>query len=466
MPIQHRHNLSVKLIAIAVIITTALSYSCGSKSNTADTGDGNRLPDTLVVGTLYSPTSYFLYKGNIMGYNYDLITRFAKDRKIAVRFEVMRSMSAMLDSLNSSKIDVIAYNIPITAEYNERIEHCGVENITYQVLVQPVKKGGKLITDVTELVGKDIYVEKDSKYESRLHNLNDELGGGLKIHSISRDTIMSEDLIEMVADGEIPLTVVDSDIAKLDHTYYSNIDISLEVSFPQRSAWAVRKNAKWLADSIDSWASQTEIKDTARSLFRHYFETDKSIKEAEINMRLLKKGIISQYDDFFRKYAATIGWDWKLLAAQCYVESSFDPKAVSWAGAKGVMQLMPATARRYGLDSNTVEDPESCIKAATRHISGLDKSLTPYISDKTERNKFILAAYNSGIAHIYDAIALAKKFGRNPHIWNGNVSRTLLMKAHPEYYNDPVCKYGYFRGTQTVKYVDEVMRIYHLYKRF
>ncbi len=454
----------LKIAIFALLCGMMPLLSCRQRSHSRE-GDDKSLPDTLVVGTLYSPTSYFLYKGDYMGYNYDLITRFARDKHLAVRFDVVRSVTALMNKLDSAKIDIIAYNIPITAEYNELIRHCGVENITRQVLVQPLKEGKQEITDITQLVGKEVYVEKGSKYESRLKNIDNELGGGIRIHTIARDTIMSEDLIEMVANGSIPLTIVDSDIAQLDHTYYSNIDINLEVSFPQRSSWAVRKSEKWLADSIDRWANQKTIKDFAHSLFHHYFETSKSTTGAAIDIKKLKRGIVSRFDKYFKESAAQIGWDWKLLAAQGYVESNFNPEAVSWAGARGVMQLMPATARRYGLGSN-IADPQSNIDAAARIIRDLDKSLSKYVSEEEERKKFILAAYNSGISHIYDAIALAKKFGKNPKIWKGNVSEALLMKAYPEYYNDEVCKYGYFRGRQTVKYVDEVMRTYHLYKRY
>lgn len=458
-------NLRHIIVPVLMSLMICCNYSCGNQSD-IKRNETYALPDTLVVGTLYSPTSYFIYKGDVMGYNYDLMTKFANDKGIVVKFEIFRNMPSLLEELDSAKIDVIAYNIPVTAEYNQKIEHCGLENITTQVLVQTLENGRRAITDVTQLAGKEVYVERGSKYEARLVNLNDEIGGGIKIHTIARDTLMQEDLIEMVADGDIPLTIVDNDIAKLDHTYYPNIDISLNVSFPQRSSWAVRKSDKWLADTINLWAQQKSVVDAGLSLFHHYFETNKVSVEGEINIRLLKKGIISHYDEFFKENAELIGWDWKMLAAQGYVESNFNPQAVSWAGARGVMQLMPATARRYGLDDNNITDPECNIKAAAKLVSDLDKALTKYVPDKEERIKFILAAYNSGIAHIYDAIALARKFGKNPQVWNENVSEALLMKAYPEYYNDEVCKYGYFRGRQTVSYVSEVMRIYHLYKRY
>ena len=452
-------------IALACCIVCLLSgiISCRKSTGKNSNDSINKIPDTLIVGTLYSPTSYFLYKGDMMGYNYDLVQRFASDKGIAVKFKVFKNISGLISDLDSAKIDLIAYNIPITAEFKGRVLHCGNENVTTQVLVQ--KKGKEKITDVTELVGKEIYVEKNSKYESRLRNLNNEIGGGIKIHTIDRDTLMLEDLIEMVSNSEIPMTIVDSDIAQLDHTYYSNIDISLEVSFPQRSSWAVAQSSKWLADSIDSWAKTPQITELGKRLFHHYFESNKIYNRTNKSFKFLRKGKISPYDDFFKESAKIIEWDWRLLAAQGYVESRFDPYAVSWAGARGVMQMMPGTARHYGLDANSITDPKSSIHAATLSIRDLNKSLAKYVKDPHERKRFILAAYNSGIAHIYDAIALAKKYGKNPQIWHGNVSEALLMKGNPDYYNDEVCKYGYFRGKQTVTYVKEVEEAYEIFKQ-
>ena len=110
-----------------------------------------------------------------MGYHYDLISQFAKDKNIPIKFKVMRNMGALLSLLDSAKIDIIAYNVPATAEYKDKMRHCGFENITTQVLVQPIYPNVAPISDVTQLVGKEIYVEKNSKYESRLKNLNNEL---------------------------------------------------------------------------------------------------------------------------------------------------------------------------------------------------------------------------------------------------------------------------------------------------
>lgn len=434
-------------------------YSCAVEGGTgAKNEDGDyQFPDTLKVGTLYSPTSYFIYREETMGYDYDLISRLASDKNIKLSIEVAPNLNSLVEMLDSGYIDLIAYEIPITAEYKSRVLPCGIENITYQVLVQP-KSGDKRINDVTELVGRDVYVEKDSKYQHRLDNLNSELGGGINIHPIDRDTLISEELIEMVSDGKIPLTIVDSDIARLNKTYFNDLDITLKVSFPQRSAWGVTPSKEWLADSINQWMSQEQPQKTQAWLLKRYFELSKN-EVSSANFKF-NGGRISAYDKLFKKYAKEIDWDWRLLAAQGFTESRFDTMVVSWAGARGIMQIMPSTARAYGLSTDKIANPDANISTAVKIIKSLNKSLEKYVPDEKERLKFIVGAYNSGIAHVYDAIALAKKYGKNPQVWDGNVAEAILMKSKPEYYNDEVCKYGYFRGRQTVTYVEQVMKFY------
>ena len=164
------------------------------------------MPDTLRVGTLYSPTTFFIYKGDTLGYEYERINNFAQDKNLKVKFIITNNLPHMIELLDSGKIDIIAYEVPIINEYKEQVIPCGSENITNQVLVQP--KSSNLITDAIQLIGKDIYVEMGSKYESRLKNLDNEVGGGIIIHSISPDSAVTEDLIEMVADKKIPFTIV------------------------------------------------------------------------------------------------------------------------------------------------------------------------------------------------------------------------------------------------------------------
>lgn len=457
--------LSAMLFALAMV-------GCGGKqtgSAEIDNEKSKQLPDTLRVATLYSPTSYFLYRDQEMGYDYSLVSQMAADKGMAVKLTIAPSLPAMIEMLDSGEVDLVAYEIPVTAEYKHTVVPCGPEYITTQVLVQPLVNGKPLITDETQLIGKDIFVESESKYLARLKNLDSELGGGIHIHEVARDTLITEDLVGMVSEGEIPLTVVDSDIARINKTYYRDLDVSLPLSFPQKASWGVAPGREWLADSINAWFDGETPRRRQAELLKRYFELSKDDTgidtETTSHFSLdLSKGHISPYDSFFKATAKKINRDWRILAAIGYAESGYNNKAVSWAGARGLMQIMPRTAAAYGLSVSRIEEPEGNIQTAGKIFADLDRALAKKVPDPQERLKFIIGAYNSGLGHIYDAIALAEKYGRNPRVWDGNVEQTLLMKSNPEYYSDPVVRNGYFGGRHTVAYVKKVMGLYSQFK--
>lgn len=453
-----------KVNELIVALMAILVCSCGSadkKRAAADTDDGlsHRLPDTLKVATLYSPTSYFIYRDTPMGYDYSLLQALAGEKRLEIDLHIASSLSDAVKMLDAGAVDLIAYEVPVTSEYKDKLIHCGPENVTSQVLVQPASSDS-LITDVTQLVGRDVYVEAGSKYLQRMENLNAELGGGIIIHSVDRDTLITEDLIKMVSEYYIPLTVVDSDIARINKTYYPELDITMEVGFPQRSRWAVNKKHQWLADSIDAWIKTDIPRRKNDTLLKRYFELSKNPLDQSETILDLSTGRISPYDHLFMEYTRDTDIDWRLMAAIGHVESGYENDAQSWAGAQGIMQIMPSTARAYGVDPSRLIDPATSIALAVKIVTDLDQSLASRVPDRTERIKFVLASYNAGLGHIADAIALAKKTGHDPERWFGNVEAALALKSNPQYYNDPVCKCGYFRSTQTTEYVHNVLDIY------
>lgn len=225
--------------------------------------------------------------------------------------------------------------------------------------------------------------------------------------------------------------------------------------------WAVADYNKELADTLDNWFRPAML-DEVRREQRMMFST-RSITRHTYSPFLNKSaGIISCYDPLFRKYAPVARWDWRLIAAQCYQESCFDPKARSWAGACGLMQIMPSTAARLGLPLAQIYEPESNMAAATKFIAQLMSSFND-ITDAEQRRLFVLASYNAGPLHIRDAMALTRKNGRNPHRWN-EVAHYVLALQSPAYYNDPVVKYGYMRGSETVDYVERIRQRYAQYR--
>lgn len=256
--------------------------------------------------------------------------------------------------------------------------------------------------------------------------------------------------------------------------FADSLGVRLRIDVCRDSAELRRRLAEGEADLV-AWPTPGEIEvgaekpELAEELALWYHpDRIAAAKKEEQNLLTVKKvrrrifspmldkrgGIISHYDQYFIAYSRDIRWDWRLLAAQCYQESTFDPKAVSFAGAKGLMQIMPGTADHLGVSRSRLYEPEANIAAATKYIAKLQRTFAD-IGDHYERTNFVLASYNGGAHHIRDAMALAKRDGKNNHRW-GEVAPYVLKLAQPKYYNDPLVKYGYMRGSETVDYVSKI----------
>ena len=197
-------------------------------------------------------------------------------------------------------------------------------------------------------------------------------------------------------------------------------------------------------------------------LYNKYFNNRHSYRSIHSEYYTLGSGKISEYDDAIRKESERIGWDWRLLASVIYQESRFNPEAVSWAGAFGLMQLMPVTAKSYGITAES--SPEEHIKAGASFLQWLDDRFKDAIPDPTERVKFVLASYNIGLGHIQDARRLAERYGSDPNVWFGSVDQWLLKKSEPVYYSDQVVRHGFARGIETYNFVRDILDRYEHYK--
>ena len=218
-----------------------------------------------------------------------------------------------------------------------------------------------------------------------------------------------------------------------------------------KNHWLVNKEAVELAHSIDEWYSPDLLQQTIR-----VSKSNNITRRTERPIMLdASTGRISQYDTLFQRYAAIVGWDWRLLVAQCYQESAFDPQAISWAGAQGLMQIMPSTAAHLGINASDVFEPEKNIEAGVRYLKELNQAFSD-IRPQSARIPYVLAAYNGGVNHIRDAMALTRKYGKSDKAWR-EVEPYVLLLSQPQYYNDPVVTSGYLRGKETHSYVRAIM---------
>ncbi len=404
-----------------------------------------------------------------MGYQYELLNLLAEHLGVRLEVVVNNSIDESFKCLLNNNCDLIAINLTVTRERGRIVDFTEPHSQTRQVLVQRKPENWRymtrseldthIITGPLELAGKTVYVQSHSAYASRLRNLMEEIGDTIIIKEVDQ---VAEQLITMVAKGKIDYTVSDENVAMVNQTYFDNLDIGTAISFSQNLAWAVRKGDHHLRDSVNRWLRDFRSTVEFRLLYAKYFRNQRSARIVQSDFYVLASGRISPYDELIRKYSKEIDWDWRLLASMIYQESRFLPDANSWAGASGLMQLMPNTARRFGVGDIT--DPEENIRAGVRYIAWLDEILRDRIPEREERIKFILASYNVGLGHILDARALARKHGKDPDRWTDNVDYYILNKSNPDYFLDPVVRHGYARGYEPYRYVGEILNRYEHYR--
>jgi membrane-bound lytic murein transglycosylase F len=471
-----------KLIIITFILIAGLSscHSIGGKKNqaqklkVAQKAKGSELKrikevDELKVVVDYNSTNYFVYKGQPMGFQYELLKAFAEDLGVDLHLFVSNNLEETFEGLNSSEYDLVAKNLTVTKDRNRIVDFTEPLALTRQVLVQRKADGFEgmseseveesLIREQLQLANKTVHVQKNTVFVQRLKHLSEEIGE--PIH-IVEDTIYGvEQLIARVASGEIEYTVCDENVGLVNQKYYPWIDVNTPVSFNQKLSWAVRKNSPEWKAYIDEWIIDFKKTSQYRQIYNKYFSGNRSSRIVRSEYHSITGGKVSEFDDLIREISSAFGWDWRLIAAIIMQESGFNQYAESWVGAMGLMQLMPQTASQYNVDD--IIDPRENIRAGLEYLTWLDEVFQPIISDKDERLKFVLASYNVGIGHVMDARKLAMKYGKDPSVWKDNVDIFILKKSIPGFYRDPVVKWGYCRGEEPYNYVIKVLDRYGHY---
>ena len=463
------------------------------RSNLPMVGPINRdLTDIKKAGTLtvlapYNATTYFIYRGEPFGYEYELLQSFAKDEGVTLKMVVVADPKSLFTILNSGEGDIAANHLVPTSENETDVSFTRALYRTAPVLVQqaqPPAKAGKgtekalapgpadqapevdiqarLITKPSELTGKTVTLPEQSPYNRTLVELSDEISG--EIHVVEMGALQDEALAEKVAKGEIEFTVMQKNLADLKEAEFKNLKVRPVISKSHSVAWAVRKNSPELMQALNSWIEKTQNGSLFDKLYQKYFIDRRNyLERVESGFLTSTTGKLCAYDDLLKQHANEINWDWRLLASQTFQESRFKPDAHSWAGAAGLLQLMPATARQYGVKNSL--DPADNLQGAAKFLKWLDGFWHERITNDVERLKFVLASYNAGAGHVQDAQRLTEKYGGNSQSWE-DVSYWLLQESTQQYSTDPVVKFGFCRGLEPVNYVSHILERYDRYKQF
>ncbi|MFP4257477.1 MAG: membrane-bound lytic murein transglycosylase MltF [Desulfovermiculus sp.] len=408
----------------------------------------------ITLITQNNANAYYMYRGDKMGFEYDLAQAFAEHLGVSLHV-VTPGWSQMIPALKKRKGDFIAAGLTITENRQEHVAFSLPYMDVQQMVI--VHKDQSAIQRTEDLSGLTIHVREHTSYEQRLQELRDQ---GLDVHIVLHRDVPTEDLIRQVAAKDIPATVADSNIAQLNRRYFPEIRMAFPISERQSLGWAVRKQDQALLQAINEFLASAQDYGSFAQIYHNYY-ANAAIFDY-VDLKKFHERIKTRLPDFagmIKKEAKAFGFDWRLIAAVVYQESHFDPQASSYTGVKGLMQVTLNTAREMDI-ANRLE-PAQSIHAGVKYLSLLYDRFKD-INDHTQRIRFALASYNIGYGHVRDAQRLAQNEGLDPNKWS-SMTKILPLLSQPRYYSQT--RYGYARGTEPVRYVKRIFSYYEILRQ-
>jgi membrane-bound lytic murein transglycosylase F len=406
----------------------------------------------LRVLTRNQATCYYEGPHGATGFEYELAKAFAEHLGVKLTLVLTESFTEIVPTLLRGEADLIAAGFTVT-EYRKRKLAFGPGYL--EVAQQVVgRRGGRVVGEVADLVGTSLWVAAGTSYEERLRELK---GTYPELTWIPVSCYETEELLEMVWRGEIPLTIADSNIVAVNRRYYPQLVIRFAIEEAQQLAWAVQPHHRDLLAAVEEWFSRPETFSLLRELKQHYYGHLKVFDYVDLvkyHRRLRHR--LPQYHTYFVEAARRYELDWRLLAAQAYQESHWDPEAESFTGVRGIMMLTRETAEHLGVESRL--DPGQSIMGGAKYLASLHERIGAEVSEP-DRTYMALAAYNVGWGHLADARSLAERTGKDPNSWQ-DVRATLPLLRQKRIYRS--LPHGYARGTEPVRYVDRIRTYYRI----
>lgn len=418
----------------------------------------------IVAVTDFTSINYFIYKGEPMGYQYEMLVSLAANLGVKLELIAENNPEESLKMLRSGEVDIIVNDISDVETNKKAINITDSYRQTSQVLIQRKSYSdngtnvSSIIRNPKDLANKKVFVQRFSASAKTLKDFAAENKVPIKIEENKNND--AEYLIDLVSSGTIDYAVCDCAIAKIQSTIYSNIDIETPIGTNQDVVWAVNSGSADLLRKVDEWLSAFPKTSVYSNIYGKYFDNPYMAIIKKSDYFYSTTGKLSVYDEQIKSESNFINWDWRLMASLIYQESKFNPTVKSESGAYGLMQFMPVTAEHFGIDNEA--GPSIQLKMGARYLKMLEKYMADIKIPEKERLKFVLAAYNAGYGHIIDARNLARKYGKDPNVWDNNVAFFIQNKV--EFYNDSVVRHGYLRGSETYRYVNEILDRYDHYK--
>jgi membrane-bound lytic murein transglycosylase F len=415
--------------------------------------EGIQARGTLRVAVDDNSSSYYIFRGRRMGYEYELLLDLGKRLGVQVEFVVVATIDDAFTQLQDGRVDLIAMNLQQNADTEREVSYTKAIGSMSTVLV-----GREKLLSWDSLKNDTVIVRKGAVYTSQLQRFKDSLDLEFSILEVPDH---EETLLDRIVDKEVSWTVAEKTVAQTNATYYDELQVGLDLSKEGPVTWALRSSSTDLLQVVNSWLDDNKEGFISRTYEKYFLNSKNQYVRSTSAYSSLGGNQISVFDELIQENAKTLGWDWRLLAALVYKESRFDTTALSYAGAQGLLQLMPVTLARFGVSNPN--DPAESLRGGVKYLQYLDKFWLERVPETNERIKFILASYNIGQGHVEDAWRLTLKYRKNTQSWE-EVANFLNLKSDPKYYRDPVVKSGYAKGHTAVNYVRDVLALFQSYK--
>jgi membrane-bound lytic murein transglycosylase F len=419
----------------------------------------------LIALTDRNTLNYFVYRGEPMGYQLELLQSFAKYLGVPLKIIASNDLSRLWYYLDYNAADLIALNLPVTRHGKDMVQFSKPFGETRMVLVRKKQSGSKdssglFITSLSDFPADTVYYTKSAFMEPIIEVFTKETGKRAIMNEVSN--VSQEELIRRVSAGTIRYALCQENVAMVCKRFYTNIDASI-LAFPLFSyAWGVRHNSDTLLMKINDWLSGIRASGELKKTYLNYFDNQRVAGFFRSEYFSVTGRRLSPYDKEIRDLSKLVWWDWRLLASLVYEESNFRTGLVSSRNASGLMQLMPETAAKFGVD--TLSGPAHQLAAGIKYVRYLDQQLPDEISDPRERIHFVLASYNVGIGRVLTAREKAGEFGRDKNRWNGHVDYYLLRRSKKDPHGSQDTLTAFPVDYKTEGFVDDIVNRYYHYR--
>ncbi len=451
-PFAHRVQLISGLVA-ALAVLIILIISPGIDRQALTTLEKIQGRGYIKFLTLNSATTYYQDIDGPNGFEYHLASWFADSIGVEPRFVTIPSFDELYPELLFGTGDVIAAGVSRgesefsrSVDYGPRYYQVNNQVLYRKFNVDRPKK-------VSDLVGGQLKVISGTAHVKQLQGLVDAYPD---LTWVEVDDIATEELIEQVDVGKVDFILADSHEIALQRRYFPELRIAFEIGQPRQLRWAFNfSEDDSLPLAIETFFDQVEQDGRLEQLIhRHYSHVERFNYSDVRTFTQRIESHLPRYELLFKREAEAVGIDWRLLAAIGYQESLWNARAKSPTGVRGLMMLTQTTAKQMKVKNRL--DPAESIRGGAKYFASVHKRISRQIAEP-DRTWFALAAYNVGLGHVEDARIITENRGGDPNRWI-DVKQNLPLLARKKWYKKT--KYGYARGWEPVKYVENIRQYY------